>query len=228
MEGIEMQLNPKMTFEKVGADILVLDGTATSVMSITGERAHVVRQLLDSRQVGSNDDGVDELVRLGVILPGASNAVSRRSLVAAGAAIGASGVVALGLPAAANASSQVQLPSPSFDFLGGIVLSSVFTIEGVDPNFSIDFLEFDASRLLNASVYPPGFVLEWSLTATSGFDQEFEFQDLGGGDLRYDWLGSVAAGSNYDDEEELLTVFIRARFGTAVSESVEVQWQDDD
>jgi hypothetical protein len=215
-----MRLNPQITFEIVGDEILALDATASSIMSITAERAQVVRQLLNGVKIGNNHDGVDELLELGIILPEASRAVSRRSLVATGAAIGASGVVALGLPVAANASSPGQLPAPSFDFLSGLVLSGSISPSGDGATQAVDFLSFPTTRLLNESDYASGFVLEWSLEPTTGFDQVFERTSTG-----FEWTGNVVMGSNWEDPQ--LTVFIRARFGTSVSESVEVVFDND-
>lgn len=215
-----MRLSPQITFEIVGDEILALDATASLIISIKGESAQVVRQLLDGVQIGNNDDGVDELLELGIILPEASRAVSRRSLVVAGAAIGASGVVALGLPVAANASSLGQLPAPSFNFISGLVLSENISVDGQDDTQAVDLLRFGATRLLNESDYPSGFVLEWSLNRTTGFDQVFERTSTD-----FEWTGNVIMGSNWVDPK--LTVFIRARFGTSVSESVEVIFDND-
>ena len=222
-----MRLNPQITFEKVGDGIVALDATESSIISITGKSAQVVRQLLDGVEVGNCDDGVDELVRRGLILPEASQAVSRRSIVAGGVAIGVSGVLAMGLPTLAHASSQMQLPAPSFNFTSGIILSSIISTTGGSGSRTVTLLEFPATRLANASDYPSGFVLEWSLTDGSGFNQEFELKDSGGGVLIFEWTGSVAAGSNYVESNDRLTIFIRARFGMSVSESVEVQFNND-
>jgi hypothetical protein len=222
-----MKLNQAITFEKVGDEILAFDVAGSSVLSITGPGALVVGRLLDGGAVGKDDEGVDELIDVGVILPEVSGLVSRRSLVTAGAALGATGVLVLGLPTAAYASSAFLLPAPSFNFTSGIILSSTVSTGGVSGARTITFLEFPATRLANSSDYPSGFVLEWSLTAASGFEEEFEFRDLGGGDLRFDWVGSVAAGSNYAESNDRLTLHIRARSGTSVSESVEVEFDND-
>lgn len=100
-----MKINPSLVCERVGDDVVVLDSEHSTVVTLTGDRANVVAQLLMGTSVHRSMPGVAELVKQGVLLDEEGN-LSRRTLVTTGAVIGAGGVVAMSLPATANASSQ--------------------------------------------------------------------------------------------------------------------------
>lgn len=98
-------LNPNLTWEKVGEDVLVLDGFSKTSHRLTGHHAEVFLALSRGDHKGNRQEELTDLICLGLVLDtGTRGEISRRRLVAgvtAGATIGA-----LSLPSAAMASSS--------------------------------------------------------------------------------------------------------------------------
>jgi len=107
-----MKTNPNVVCEQVGNDVLVLDPENLAVVTLTGDSAGVVKRLLAGDNVSDTEPGVDELLSQGIIVSTSLNGLSRRSLLTTGAAVGAGGIFALSLPAAANSSSTAEVTGP--------------------------------------------------------------------------------------------------------------------
>jgi hypothetical protein len=130
-----MKINPSVVCEQVGDDVVVLDSENSAVVTLTGDNAKIVRLVLAGENLSETEPGVAELLAQGVLVSESSSGLSRRSLVMSGAAVGVGGVVALSLPAAANASS---VPSGQ-------------TLEA--PRFPTGSEDWDANRWTNEGSY---------------------------------------------------------------------------
>jgi len=107
-----MKINSSVVCELVGDDVVVLDSENSAVVTLTGDSAKAVKRVLAGEKVSHTEPGVDELLSQGIILSTSPNGLSRRSLVTTGVAVGAGGIFALSLPAAANSSSPAQVTEP--------------------------------------------------------------------------------------------------------------------
>jgi hypothetical protein len=217
-----VKINPSVLCEQVGDDIVVLDPENSAVVTLTGDRAVVVRRLLADEAVSDTEPGVEELFAQGVLVSESSKVFSRRSLVMSGVAVGAGGVLALSLPAAANASSPA-------------VLTPIFAVsldpddgsywDGSSGNETVYRITIAKDDFVNAGDFPDGFILEWSFSESFDDPREFETQAS-----RYRWdFGNdnlpILPGSL--DGSDNLTIWVRVRSGSVLSPAVSILLPED-
>jgi len=227
-----VKINPSVVCELVGDDAVVLDPENSAVVTLTGDSAVVVRRLLAGDTVSDTEPGVDKLLRQGIVLAASSNGLSRRSLVATGAAVGAGGIFALSLPAAANSSSPggvTELPPPSEPSL----LRPEFTVsldsedgsywESTANDTIVELIRIDKNDFRNDDKFPDGFILEWSFF--SSFTDPEEFVPRGEPIDEYVWdreeNGLTIPGGILDGSLNL-TIWVRVRSGTQLSPAVSI------
>lgn len=214
--------------ELVGDGIVVMDSGSSSVMSITGHGATAVKRVLSGEMVGKDEPGVSELLAQGILIPETSDGLTRRSLMMGGVAIGAGGVLALSLPPAAHASSVSLLLTPVFDNDAGFW--------GWDGRDDIsNEIRFPQASFTNEDDYSdlePPFVIQWSFSPDGGFNENQEFA-LDTGNQRYEFKPVApfieVPDANNSDPGGFgdLTLFLRVRSGTRVSQAVEVLFDND-
>jgi hypothetical protein len=162
-------LNPNLTWEKVGEDVLVLAGDSKTSHHLTGHHAEVFLALTRGDDTGKREKELADLISLGLVLGSRPRGeISRRRLVAgvtAGATIGA-----LSLPSVALASSfngpaliaaDVTLANWRIDSYGtGFFLLNTTTLDqaGLSDIFEIgdlwevEILDFGADLTESATV----------------------------------------------------------------------------
>ena len=222
-----MKIHPDIVAELVGDEIVVLDSRSSSVVSITGRSASTVKRLLSGEVVGKDDPGVSDLLAQGILIPEESDRLTRRSLMMGGAAIGAGGVLALSLPSAAHASSVSLLPTPVF------ALNSNWRWD--DETELSNRVRFPQDSFTNEDDYldlDPPFVIQWSFSPDEGFSENQEFA-LNEGRARYQFdpvepfIQVPDANNSNPGGFGDLTLFLRVRSGTRVSQAVEVLFEND-
>lgn len=112
------RLRPGLRVDRVGEELLVLDGSSHRVHRLRGPAADVVRRLRDGVAVPFGDP---EVVRVVAALRSAGvveGGVSRRRALGAAAAAGL-GIMTLSLPGAAMASTHIDGSGSSFSVSGG-------------------------------------------------------------------------------------------------------------
>ena len=114
-----MKINPAFLFERVGHQVVVLDSTTQTVIAVSDDSARVLSDLRNGVEVSSDAPGMAELIDQGIVLSASTSQLSRRSLFVAGGAVGAGSVLALGLPAAAVASSLTPTKPPQPELENG-------------------------------------------------------------------------------------------------------------
>jgi hypothetical protein len=228
--------------EEMGNDVVVLDSESQSVLSVSGTGASVIKRVLAGELVEDNEPGVSKLVAQGILVTEGESTVSRRTLMVSGAAMGAGGVLALSLPGAAMASSQLVAPpspSPSPSLLktpvftthdGGRFINRRNVTWDQIPD-QLTRLRFDAERLDNPGDYGDDFEdfeLEWSFSETGTY-RAFDF--LVGDPAQFQWDadeddGQIPiklsddpglAADPLEEVDGLYTIFIRVRVGGLVS-----------
>jgi hypothetical protein len=215
-----VKINPSVVCEQVGDDVVVLDSENSAVLTLTGDSAAVVRRLLAGETVSDTEPGLQELLAQGVLVSESSKGLSRRSLVMSGMAVGAGGVLALSLPAAANASSS-SLLTPIFAVSLDPDDGSYW--ESTNEDTVVEFIKIEKVDFVNDDRFPDGFTLEWSFF--SSFADPEEFETRGDPINRYVWdrEGSgltIPAGSL--DVDDNLPIFVRVRFGSLLSPVVQI------
>lgn len=224
-----MKVNPNIVCEQVGDEIVVLDSGSSSVVSITGHNATVVKRMLAGELVGEDEPGVSELRAQGILIDETSGGLSRRSLMMGGVAIGAGGVLALSLPSAAHASSVSLLPAPVFtpDGVNNYVGDSDWSTSD-NPIVLKKNVRINQARFTNENDFVDfaPISLQWSFSPNDGFNQEFSLTGT-----NYIWTNPQVP-----DQPEVppanivgnrLKLFLRVRSGTLVSPSVEALFEDD-
>ena len=219
-----MKIRSNLVCEEMGNDVVVLDSGLQSVVSVSGVGASVIKRLLAGEPLGEDEPGVAELVAQGILVTEEPNAVSRRTLMVSGAAIGAGGIVALSLPGVAMASSSPGLATPVFTNVPGedYVSASVSDEGGGDTELQIRRLRIGIDRFDNRDSFPSSALLEWSFTS-SGVFREFVAEE---GLNRYQWGSNaepyveVPFANQLDNDR--FTVVLRMRLADQVSATVEV------
>jgi hypothetical protein len=217
-----VRINPSVVCEQVGDDVVVLDSKNSAVVTLTGDCAVVVRRLLAAEAVSDTEPGVEELFAQGVLVSESSKGLSRRSLVMSGVAVGAGGVLALSLPAAANASSASLLTpefavsnNPGDGSYWGDVANEFFAIVIAEDDFT------------NDDRFPEGFILEWSFAES--FDEFYEFTFIAV-DSKYEWENPnpdpgpnqlTVPAPNVDGSNNL-SIWVRVRFESEESPIVPI------
>ena len=101
---MSFNLNPNLTYEQVGEDVLVHDADSGLVARVSGDHASALRHLSGSDVEDTPSNGVlATLESLGVVVDGEStsggNLISRRNAVRLAAGTAAVGITVLALPA---------------------------------------------------------------------------------------------------------------------------------
>jgi hypothetical protein len=235
-----MKINPSLVCELVGDDVVFLDPEKSAVVTLTGDSAVVVRRLLAGDTVSDTEPGVDKLLSQRIVIAPSSSGLSRRSLVATGAAVGAGGIFALSLPAAANSSSpgepiepspQLSLPAPEFE-LSDSTYWYGYSDQGDD---FVEYIQIVKVDLKNQSDYDSleEYTLEWGFFEESPDEGWEEFDDEA---TRWVWdedrgrVGSsplLSPKDNWDDGNRELTIWVRVRSGSQLSPAVELVLSED-
>ena len=222
-----MKINPAFLFERVGNQVVVLDSKTQTVIAVSDDSARVLSDLRNGVEVSSDAPGMAELIDQGIVLPASTSQLSRRSLVVAGGAVGAGSVLALGLPAAADASSPVAIPAPQIVVTGGFAggyeffgSSSPANPTAVDSLFGIDIENEDDYDRVQTTFF-------WGFTAGGNL---FAFDDEDFPELIWDADGDKDAAPippEALDEDANLTIFVFARVDGVLSLPAEVLLEPD-
>ncbi len=106
----EYELAPGVLVEHVGSECVVWIPETTDVVTLSGDAAETLRQIIFAAPGNYNSETLSHLVSLGIIH--SPSDISRRSVVRAGLVGLGAGIATLSLPSVAAASSAEEGPGP--------------------------------------------------------------------------------------------------------------------
>lgn len=222
-----MKINPNVACEFVGKDIIGLDSDSSVVFSASGDSADALARLLAGENVAREDPGVQELIDRGIALEESSPGFKRRTFIATGVAATAGGLLTVGLPTSAYASSVTSLAPPLLRVTGGLVDGGDTGIDFEPNDEYVNTIFFPFTAFLSEDEYSSP-VVEWDFSQTGPFTAQFDFYDDDDGSLvttreqatGYGWLGRTLIPEAAIDGQTF-AIFIRVISGGMTSPAAE-------
>jgi len=128
-----LSIAPGVIIEHVGSDVVVMVPESTEVIKLSGDAAHIIRNIHAGDVHVLPSEAVSELVHRGIVVSQAG--LSRRGLIKAGAIGASAGIAVMAMPGAAVAASTNGPSGP---------VPLVLDFQGIfggnnDPTFYVDF-----------------------------------------------------------------------------------------
>jgi hypothetical protein len=146
-----LRIAPEVVIETIDDDVLALDGNSQTVHRFTGSHATALTLITAGEPTNGFDAEIEELTQLGLLTT--NEGLSRRSVLLGGSVLAGSTAVALSMPVAAMA--QSELP-----FFAQTIGNRVFSFQGSEDDLFEVFLDADAGPEPNHPDVFDGFFQE--------------------------------------------------------------------